>query len=412
MPSTYSCGHAAPKRQARPGSLEPRGRGLRLTARIAVLAVAATGIVGFSAAHKTVTVTVDGRSQEVSTFAGSVQGVLTQEHITYTDKDLVAPVPEAAVPRSGQIIVRTARPMEVTIDGKAQTIWTTAGTVEEALEEAGVRSEEAWLSVSRRQSIERLVGVVSVSTPKSLSVAVDGSVLDAYSNATTVRSVLGDLGVILADGDKVAPGLDEAPVAGQQIVIERATASSGTETVVVPFATVEKEDPSLAKGTKKVKTKGVAGQKVVSFTATVVGGAEVSREILLESVTVQPVTQVVLIGTKKVNVPPNVSVNVDPGSAQGIAKQMMSDSYGWGDDQLACLISLWNRESGWRVNASNRSSGAYGIPQALPGSKMASAGSDWQTNPATQIKWGLGYISGRYGTPCGAWSAFQSKGWY
>lgn len=108
---------------------------------------------------------------------------------------------------------------------------------------------------------------------------------------------------------------------------------------------------------------------------------------------------------------PAVNVNVDPASAQGIARSMMASSYGWGDDQFACLVSLWNRESGWRVNAAN-SSGAYGIPQALPGSKMASAGADWQTNPATQIAWGLGYISGRYGTPCGAWGHSQSSGWY
>jgi hypothetical protein len=73
---------------------------------------------------------------------------------------------------------------------------------------------------------------------------------------------------------------------------------------------------------------------------------------------------------------------------------------------------LWNKESGWRVNAYNSGSGAYGIPQALPGSKMASAGADWQTNAATQIKWGLGYIKGRYGTPCGAWGHSQSVGWY
>ena len=81
----------------------------------------------------------------------------------------------------------------------------------------------------------------------------------------------------------------------------------------------------------------------------------------------------------------------------------MMASYGWGDDQFTCLVSLWQRESGWNASASNASSGAYGIPQALPGSKMASAGSDWQTNPATQIKWGLGYIEGRYGNPCNAW---------
>ncbi|APZ33491.1 16S rRNA pseudouridylate synthase [Microbacterium aurum] len=108
---------------------------------------------------------------------------------------------------------------------------------------------------------------------------------------------------------------------------------------------------------------------------------------------------------------PAVNINVDPGSAQGIAQSMMAANYGWGDDQFACLVSLWDKESGWRVNAANPS-GAYGIPQALPGSKMASAGADWQTNPATQIAWGLGYISDRYGTPCGAWGHSQSTGWY
>lgn len=101
----------------------------------------------------------------------------------------------------------------------------------------------------------------------------------------------------------------------------------------------------------------------------------------------------------------------DPGSAQAIAYEMVA-ARGWGEDQYSCLVSLWNKESGWRVNAENTSSGAYGIPQALPGSKMASAGSDWATNAATQIEWGLGYISGRYGTPCGAWGHSQSVGWY
>lgn len=104
-------------------------------------------------------------------------------------------------------------------------------------------------------------------------------------------------------------------------------------------------------------------------------------------------------------------VTPDPGSAQAIAYEMVA-ARGWGDDQFACLVALWKKESGWRVNAYNKSSGAYGIPQALPGRKMASAGSDWETNPATQISWGLGYIKGRYGTPCGAWDHSQRRGWY
>ena len=80
--------------------------------------------------------------------------------------------------------------------------------------------------------------------------------------------------------------------------------------------------------------------------------------------------------------------------------------------QYNCLNQLWIKESGWRWNAGNPTSGAYGIPQALPGSKMATAGADWRTNPVTQVKWGLGYVSGRYGTACAAWAHWRNHGWY
>jgi hypothetical protein len=101
----------------------------------------------------------------------------------------------------------------------------------------------------------------------------------------------------------------------------------------------------------------------------------------------------------------------DPGSAQSIAYNMMA---GFGFNPVTffgCLKDIWNRESGWRYDAEN-ASGAYGIPQALPGSKMSSAGSDWQTDPATQIKWGLGYIKAIYGDPCKAWAFEEANGYY
>jgi len=101
----------------------------------------------------------------------------------------------------------------------------------------------------------------------------------------------------------------------------------------------------------------------------------------------------------------------DPGTAMAIALEMVT-ARGWSTAQYDCLVALWNKESRWNVYAHNQSSGAYGIPQALPGSKMASAGADWATNPATQITWGLGYIAARYGDPCGAWAHSQRVGWY
>lgn len=101
-----------------------------------------------------------------------------------------------------------------------------------------------------------------------------------------------------------------------------------------------------------------------------------------------------------------------PDGARATARDLAASSYGWGESQFQCLDQLWQKESGWSYTAVNTSSGATGIPQSLPGSKMATAGSDWQTNAATQVAWGLGYIAAAYGTPCSAWSHSQSVNWY
>jgi hypothetical protein len=98
------------------------------------------------------------------------------------------------------------------------------------------------------------------------------------------------------------------------------------------------------------------------------------------------------------------------GTAQTFAAKAVARR-GWAPSEFSCLVSLWNRESGWNTHAANPS-GAYGIPQALPGSKMASAGGDWQNSYETQVTWGLGYISGSYGSPCGAWAHSNAYGWY
>ena len=117
------------------------------------------------------------------------------------------------------------------------------------------------------------------------------------------------------------------------------------------------------------------------------------------------------------------ALSADKGAAVSVTKDASDDDpreiaqallgeFGFSQNEFGCLDSLWTRESGWSVNADNPSSSAYGIPQALPGEKMSSAGSDWATNPATQIRWGLGYIQDRYGSPCGAWGHSESYGWY
>lgn len=99
------------------------------------------------------------------------------------------------------------------------------------------------------------------------------------------------------------------------------------------------------------------------------------------------------------------------GDPRDIARAMLPE-FGFASSQFGCLDSLWTRESNWNPRAANPTSSAYGIPQSLPGSKMASAGPDWRYNPETQIRWGLGYIRDRYGSPCGAWGHSQRVGWY
>ena len=102
----------------------------------------------------------------------------------------------------------------------------------------------------------------------------------------------------------------------------------------------------------------------------------------------------------------------EPHGAKLVAKALIAEKYQWGEEQYSCLNKLWTKESNWNYKARNKVSGAHGIPQALPATKMEIVGTDWRTNPVTQISWGLKYISERYDTPCKAWSKFKRSRWY
>jgi hypothetical protein len=136
---------------------------------------------------------------------------------------------------------------------------------------------------------------------------------------------------------------------------------------------------------------------------------EVSRSDRRESA--DPVKKAALSSADTTGAAETRTEDISDEDPRAIAKALLSE-FGFGQDQFGCLDSLYVSESGWRVDADNPTSSAYGIPQALPGSKMASAGADWATNPVTQIRWGLGYIQDRYGSPCSAWSFKQGHNWY
>jgi hypothetical protein len=141
-------------------------------------------------------------------------------------------------------------------------------------------------------------------------------------------------------------------------------------------------------------------------------GGGISRSVTREPLkSVQRADKAAAMPATRQDVRGAITETVAPTDPRDIAMTMLAD-YGWSSSEFSCLDQLYLHESGWNPAAANPSSGAYGIPQALPGDKMASAGSDWQTNPATQLAWGLSYIQDRYGSPCGAWSFWESNNFY
>ena len=201
----------------------------------------------------------------------------------------------------------------------------------------------------------------------------------------------------------------DAPVAGS--IISWPAGVQGSDSTYGHVGIVESVD--TAKGTITTSEKG-AGYKVYSRTMPIKNGGTyvLPNDKLSGMGTGGSGGSVQQCVTGDDDSTSDVSGNnASAADAKKIAKRKLKD-YGWDDSQFDCLDKLWTRESGWRWNAENPSSGAYGIPQSLPGSKMASAGQDWKTNAATQIKWGLGYIQQRYQSPCGAWAHSESTGWY
>ncbi len=363
------------------------------------------GVSGVYVANAaTLTIDYNGDVRTVGVYGSTVAEALASQHIDLERDDVVQPAATSAVGAGGTVVVRTSRDVTVELDGQIMTLRTTAGTVGELLAALGPRGDGAVATASRTTQLDR--DPVRFSTVKEVNIAVDGSVLEFSTTGSTVRSVFEEAGIALAKGDVTSVPLDAAAVDGMIVMVSRDASSSRTVTEVVPFETETVEDPSLPQGYESIRTAGVAGEAKVTYEVKTVGGAVVERTLVGRKVTREPVNEVLVVGTMDVATAP-----VDPGSARALGQAMAAER-GWGADEFSCLDQLWEKESGWRWNADNPSSEAYGIAQANPGSKMATVGSDWLTNPATQIEWGLGYISGRYGTPCGAWAHSVDIGWY
>jgi len=365
----------------------------------------------WSSVDKSVSLDVDGHTVAVRTTADTVGQVLQDKGYAVGAHDLLAPSARTSVKDGARIVLRHGRLLRLSIDGHRRDVWTTAPTVAQALDALGYTSAD-FVSVSRSRRLPLRPTSLQIRTPQLVTVVHDGRRDSVTTTDVTVGQLLDDLGLTVGSLDRLSAPTQAHLSSGAVIRLQRVRKDVATDVVSVPYPTKKVNDSSLDVGKTKVTTAGRNGKAKVTYVDVYVDDKLVGRT-RVKSVTISaPRTQVVKVGTHHPVVPantPNAPVP-SPGTAKAIARDLAAKR-GWGDDQYSCLVQIWSRESGWRVNAAN-ASGAYGIPQALPGSKMSSAGPNWQTSATTQITWGLGYIGNRYGTPCGAWSYWQAHGYY
>lgn len=239
---------------------------------------------------------------------------------------------------------------------------------------------------------------------------------------TDVKSVLDAGDIVLEPEDTISPSLTTKVTESTVITIERAGATLETTDSDIAFNVVKKETDALPKGTEKVQQEGKKGVMEATNLVTRAGGKVVSSTTFASYVKTAPTNQIVLVGTGSTSSSSSSSASASSAASSLGTTVPASEMQSWAHDYLisngyteadfTAAVYIINHESGWRVDATNASSGAYGLPQALPGSKMASAGADWATNYQTQFKWFVGYCNQRYGSLQGAYSYWLANHCY
>ena len=267
---------------------------------MSLVAVAALGTVGFAHFDTSVNLSVDGKTSAVHMFGGgNVADVLANQDITVGPHDVIAPDLATPISDGQKVVVRYGRLLTVTVDGQTKKYWTTSTTVAGALVDLGIRADSAKLSVSRSQPLGRAGLTMSVTTPKDVTVAVDGRTLTARTTSATVAELLAELKVTLGAKDRVTPALTTMITdSAFKVAVARVTQKSITATETVDFATQRKSDATMYTGDTKTLTAGQPGAKIVTYLATLVNGKVESRTVTSSRVTTAPVTRILAVGTK------------------------------------------------------------------------------------------------------------------
>jgi len=277
---------------------------------------------------------------------------------------------------------------------------------------------QGWKPIARDASNQRLILARHLSMPSFMTGKRSKLITIAAAGTVTVATAVSATAAALPSGSAAASaGAADSQVlmANQHQVAARAaygaTMSEEQRMILITrarYALAERQRKYEAALARAAAVRKVATAKAADARAAAARAAAAARQAAAARAVSKAAAQ---RQAAQQHAARQQAASAPSGSPQQIAERLLRN-FGWSSGQFSCLQPLWAHESGWNTYAQNPSSGAYGIPQALPGSKMASAGGDWQSNPATQIRWGLSYIQDNYGSPCGAWAHEQTDGWY
>ena len=274
-------------------------RPLKLSLFALVLLGLVGGAVAFYAAQKSLTLTVDGQAQEVRTYADTVAEVLEEEGLEPREHDVVLPDPDASVSDGDTVVVNRARPLQLTVDGRSSEVYVTALSVDEALEQLGLRAEGLVVSASRSERLPLDGMALSISTPKDITLVSDGQQRVVTTTAGTVADLLAEQGITLSPTDRTNMYPTQPLLSRMRVQVYRVQVSDVVETTPIAFSTVTTENPAAYEDERAVQQEGADGQQATTYRVTVVDGVETAREQVSSVVSVPPVDEVVIVGTQE-----------------------------------------------------------------------------------------------------------------
>jgi uncharacterized protein YabE (DUF348 family) len=315
---------------------------IKIGTQLVVLCALVAGLVAFVGNNKTVTLNVDGKVTSVQSFGGTVGQVVRSANVELKPSDRVSPSADVKVENGTVINVNMAKAVKVSLDGAEKTVSTTAPDVAGLVTELGVASASS-VSAPKDAQLAVAGSFVSISTPKNVSVVADGKVATATTTAGTVAQVLEDAGITLGVDDRTSQPGNAHVVNNMVVKVSRVdTSQTAATSEEVAFDSLSSDSPELFKGEKKVTQAGVPGKVDRTFKLVLVDGREASRTLVSEAVSVQPVTEQVAVGTKPKPAPAAPAAGTNTGAA---APAMMNEAM-W--DKIAQCESTgnWSINSG------------------------------------------------------------------